>query len=328
MQKHAVQRAGAPKYGVLVGLLILAAGSANPSQAESLPAQVEGLEERLRAVRLKLEVHLPEACTRGPHGSAGPTGLAGPRGYQGPAGPQGTRGSRGLKGKRRPEPNIALDGGIMKFLDDSWQNKVAIQSIPSGEMTIGRSDADLSLFLRVDPEHDQGWATFYDYRQRKTFQVAHSTEGSGAVMVGGKRAHDYAEVFELATRQGVVPGTVMSVAGDGVLLAPSATPYDPKVVGVLSGAGDLAPAVIVGARADATTDLPVAVMGRVYVRVCAEGGAIGSGDLLVSSSLPGVAMRATSNLRAFGRVIGKALEPFVRDDERPEGLIEMLILNR
>ncbi len=274
-------------HKALVCLLILAAAGAGAdrSPAETLPAQAEGLEERLRAVRVELEEHLPEACVRGPQGSTGPAGPAGLTGSQGPIGPPGGKGGQGRIGKLRPEPNIEFSAGVMKFRDDSWQNKVGFQSIASTEVTIGRSDTDLALLLRVDPTHQQGLVTLFDARQRKTFQVAHTKNGGGAVTVGGRRAHDYAEVFELATRRGVVPGTVMSIASGGVLLAPSAMPFDPKVVGVVSGAGGLIPAVVAGARADATTDLPVALMGRVYVRVCAEGGAVAPGDLLVSSSL-------------------------------------------
>ena len=55
--------------------------------------------------------------------------------------------------------------------------------------------------------------------------------------------------------------------------------------------------------------VPVALAGRVPVKVTTEGGPIQAGDYITSSSTPGIAMKAT---RA-GQVIGKALESFDQD---------------
>ena len=72
--------------------------------------------------------------------------------------------------------------------------------------------------------------------------------------------------------------------------------------------------------------MPIALIGQVYVRVTRENGAISVGDLRVSSSRSGVAMRGGAD-RAIGTVIGKALESY---DELAgkEGLIRMLVMNR
>ncbi|MBI2020457.1 MerR family DNA-binding transcriptional regulator [Candidatus Daviesbacteria bacterium] len=51
---------------------------------------------------------------------------------------------------------------------------------------------------------------------------------------------------------------------------------------------------------------PVALAGRVLIKVSAENGPIEIGDYLTSSSIPGVAMKATQ----AGEVLGKALESF------------------
>ena len=53
----------------------------------------------------------------------------------------------------------------------------------------------------------------------------------------------------------------------------------------------------------------VALSGRVPVKVSIENGIIRTGDLLTSSSLPGVAMRATK----AGQIIGQAMMPFEGD---------------
>ena len=66
----------------------------------------------------------------------------------------------------------------------------------------------------------------------------------------------------------------------------------------------------------------LALMGRVRVKATTENGPIRPGDLLVSASLPGYAMRCPDPSRCEGAVIGKALEPL----EEGTGLIEVLLL--
>lgn len=138
---------------------------------------------------------------------------------------------------------------------------------------------------------------------------------------------DYAEVFELESREGVVPGMVMAIAGPGGLIAPAVSPYERRVVGVISGTGGLLPGMVVGSREDGTNDLPLAVSGQVFVRICLEGGPIDPGDLLVASSERGVAMRASDLDKAAGAVIGKALESYGPDQEAG-GLVRMMVMLR
>lgn len=171
-----------------------------------------------------------------------------------------------------------------------------------------------------------GFARFYNQYGEAKVYIGCGTNGVGLVWINGRNVHDYAEVFELLDRTDVIPGTVMSMHenGDGLIL--SNKPYDKKVVGVISGAGGLTTGYLVGSRQDDTSDLPVAVSGQVYVRVCVEGGEISVGDLLVSSSLPGVSMRASDINKTLGRVIGKALEPY-KGNPGEEGLVRMLVMN-
>jgi hypothetical protein len=74
--------------------------------------------------------------------------------------------------------------------------------------------------------------------------------------------------------------------------------YQPDVLGVVS----TEPGFVTGAY---TVDsYPIALVGRVPVKVSTENGTIRAGDFLTMSSVPGHAMKAT----LAGRVIGKALE--------------------
>jgi hypothetical protein len=66
----------------------------------------------------------------------------------------------------------------------------------------------------------------------------------------------------------------------------------------------------------------LALMGRVYVKATTENGPIRPGDLLVSSSLPGYAMRCSVPEACVGAILGKALEPL----EKGTGRILMLLM--
>jgi hypothetical protein len=79
-------------------------------------------------------------------------------------------------------------------------------------------------------------------------------------------------------------------------------------------------------------DIPLAMVGIVPVKVSAENGPITMGDLLVTSSLKGHAMRGTDRQRMLGAVVGKALQAFtppVGPDGQPlkgaTAVIEVLV---
>jgi hypothetical protein len=78
--------------------------------------------------------------------------------------------------------------------------------------------------------------------------------------------------------------------------------YTPTVMGILS----TAPGFLLSEAQEGEKYYPVALTGRVPVKVSLENGAIEKGDFLASSSLPGVAMKATQP----GLTIGIALEDF------------------
>ncbi|HLH18469.1 MAG TPA: hypothetical protein VKX45_14705 [Bryobacteraceae bacterium] len=166
-----------------------------------------------------------------------------------------------------------------------------------------------------------GSAWFYDADGNRLAEIGSS--GDDKLGYFWTKGNDYAEVFDAADATGLVPGSVVSASADGRGIVLSDGPYDPKVVGVLSGAGGLAPGVTIGGSGGQGAPT-VAMAGQVFVRVSAEGGAIVPGDLLVASSTPGVAMRASDRARAFGAVVGKALEPWPGTGE---GSVRMLVMN-
>jgi hypothetical protein len=131
---------------------------------------------------------------------------------------------------------------------------------------------------------------------------------------------DCAEDFDIAGLESVEPGTVMVIDSEGALRE-SDRAYDKRVAGVISGAGNFKPGIVLDKQESSNNRMPIALLGKVYCKVDAQYGAIEVGDLLTTSSTPGHAMKTCDPLKAFGAVIGKALRPLTEG----QGLIPILI---
>jgi hypothetical protein len=82
---------------------------------------------------------------------------------------------------------------------------------------------------------------------------------------------------------------------------------DRRVAGVISDAGDISAGLVLEQiGTEASGEHKVALLGRVKVWADASQGAIRVGDLLVSSSTPGHAMRCEDPAKAVGAILGKA----------------------
>ncbi|MEM1268837.1 MAG: hypothetical protein AAGI08_02205 [Bacteroidota bacterium] len=176
---------------------------------------------------------------------------------------------------------------------------------------------------------DGGQITLYDGNGNRTVEIdgEYGTDGPGRVttevleITGGS---DLAEYFDIAGTEGTPqPGMVVSIdpSRPGQLMLASEA-YDAKVAGVISGAGGIAPGMMMGqAGTEAYGDTPVALTGRVYVWATAENGPILPGNRLTSSTKPGYAMLASDRTRADGTTIGKAMTAL----EEGEGLVLLLV---
>jgi hypothetical protein len=133
--------------------------------------------------------------------------------------------------------------------------------------------------------------------------VAGNILATGDVRLAGADCAEHFDVDELTTLE---PGTVM-VIGDEERLHQCTESYDRRVAGVLSGAGDCRPGILLGQQASPGHRLPLALTGKVYCKVDAGYSPIGVGDLLTTSPTPGHAMKVSDPDRAFGAVLGKAL---------------------
>jgi hypothetical protein len=164
--------------------------------------------------------------------------------------------------------------------------------------------------------------------QGKSFGSGLAGDFVGDVHVSGKISAsdvsligaDCAEDFDIADAETVEPGMVMVIDVDGAL-RPCQEAYDRKVTGVISGAGDYKPGIVLDKQTSTSKRLPIALIGKVYCRVDAEHGPVNVGDLLTTSSTSGHAMKADDPMRALGALIGKALQSL----KNGQGLIPILI---
>jgi hypothetical protein len=131
---------------------------------------------------------------------------------------------------------------------------------------------------------------------------------------------DCAEDFDIMSSAHTEPGTVM-VIGDDARLVESHRAYDKCVAGIVSGAGDYKPGIVLGKGASRKDCVPLALIGKVFCKVDATYAPIKVGDLLTTSPTQGHAMKAEDPLNAFGAVVGKALAPL----REGRGLLPILV---
>ena len=115
----------------------------------------------------------------------------------------------------------------------------------------------------------------------------------------------------------VVDGSIIVSSERGNVL--STIPYDGNVLGVVAR-----DAAIVLSSSEVSDGIPVMSNGQTYILVSSLEGTIEKGDLLTTSTIPGVAVKAERS----GYVLGRALENFeITDVERIEKIAAELDLH-
>ncbi|WP_420630325.1 hypothetical protein [Candidatus Leptofilum sp.] len=201
---------------------------------------------------------------------------------------------------------------------DAENSRLSLRSGP-GEDRV-RIDANGGNILLGGNGQDGDIFLFPNTGDNESFDQAtiHLDGDSGDIRL---RNADCAEDFDINEDIGEVePGTVM-VLEESSKLSVSSKPYDKKAAGIISGAGDYKPGIILDRQPSENKRLPVALMGKVYCKVDATFGSIQVGDMLTTSPTVGHAMKADDPFRAFGAVIGKALSSL----EKGQGLIPILV---
>ncbi len=118
-------------------------------------------------------------------------------------------------------------------------------------------------------------------------------------------------------------------AGDLLVIDPTANrrlnlsqqPYSTLVAGIYSTKPGMLGSTRKVDEAAPRDEVPLGVVGIVPCKVTTENGPIHVGDLLVTSSTPGHAMKGTDRSRMLGAVVGKALESMPQGT----GVIQVLV---
>ena len=171
-------------------------------------------------------------------------------------------------------------------------------------------------FYGNDPRGGSGWGLTFDtvtgnvgigtstaYPTAK-LQVNGNAQVCTLTIAGGC---DVSEPFKLSNDD--IPKGSLVVIDDtstGILKL-SATAYDTRVAGIVSGANGINPGISLQQPGINESGQNVALSGRVYALADATSDPIKPGDLLTTSCTPGHCMKVTDHARAQGAIIGKAM---------------------
>ncbi len=159
--------------------------------------------------------------------------------------------------------------------------------------------------------------TFVTLRNTATFGVCHVTNGAGLDELtdcAGSVGADYMEMYPVS--QNANKGTIVATSNEYTTttqgqklskLVPSTSSYQGNVVGIMSDPADAGDFNSTGYNVKPEDNpQPVALSGRVQVKIASTSDAINTGDFITTSSEAGRGMKATG----AGVVIAKALEPW------------------
>jgi hypothetical protein len=228
-------------------------------------------------------------------------------------------------------------GGILTTAHDAMNSDNTIdrsQSFVSltSETFTGASHGDM-LFSVRDPQDNfrfQFGPNFAAevpgiYPQYTKARIDSSGKGffDGGTQTGGA---DFAESVSVGGgKDNYEPGDVLVIdttADRQLTLAK--TPYSTLVAGIYSTKPGVTATPHTSEDPRLATEIPVAIVGIVPCKVTNENGPIARGDLLVTSSTPGYAMRGSDRTMLPGAIIGKAMQP----SSAAKGKIEVLVTLR
>jgi hypothetical protein len=163
------------------------------------------------------------------------------------------------------------------------------------------------------------------YQQYTKARIDSSGKGffDGGTQTGGA---DFAESVSITGRKNnYEPGDVLVIdTNSDRQFTVTQTPYSTLVAGIYSTKPGVTATPHTSEDPRLAAEIPVAIVGIVPCKVTNENGPIARGDLLVTSSTPGYAMRGSDRTLLPGAVVGKALQPF----SGSKGKIEVLVTLR
>ncbi|WPO90943.1 beta strand repeat-containing protein [Chryseobacterium sp. HR92] len=173
--------------------------------------------------------------------------------------------------------------------------------------------------------HSNGSIALFKSGNPGTVNVARINSAGRGFFNGGTQnsGADVAEVFDVnGSISEYEPGDILVISTKADrTVEKSSTPYSTLVAGVYA----TKPGVLLTEEhidTDISNKAPMGVIGVIPTKVCLENGKIKRGDLLVTSSKAGVAMKANIKKVKIGQVIGKALQDY---DQKETGKIQVLV---
>ena len=181
------------------------------------------------------------------------------------------------------------------------EKNIGIGVVPTTKLDVAGTVRMLGFRLPVNPE--KGYGLMSDENGFGTWRPVLTPEGTAA---------DIAERFSINPDCKNIsncpePGDIVSINKNG-FIQKSFTVYDSNLIGIVS----TEPELTLNSNLSSSLSRPIALIGRVPTKVSLENGEINPGDFLTSSSLPGVAMKATNS----GRVVGMSLESFSSSENK------------
>jgi hypothetical protein len=194
----------------------------------------------------------------------------------------------------------------------NWRTGLMIQA--NGNTGIGTDTPGATLEVNGNVKLTSGSGASVTYADG----TVQSTAWNG-VLTGG----DYAESVDVSgDRTHYEPGDVLVIDRNAAgHFLKAATPYSTSVTGIYSTKPGLVGRRQLTDKSNIKDEVPMAMTGIVPTKVTAENGPIEPGDLLVTSSRIGYAMKGTDRGQMLGAVIGKALGQL----DSGTGVIEVVV---
>jgi hypothetical protein len=240
--------------------------------------------------------------------------------------------------------SFSADGGGGFFQNNSAVGGIGLSGVSYGTsgfsvgvrgLTVGTTGGGAAVFGIASSPNSLG-ALFINEAGGTILQGAAGPAATAATVF---RVNSAGRVFadggfqpggaDFAESMAVVGDRSKYEAGDLLVIDPTANrrlslaqqPYSTLVAGIYSTKPGMLGTTRNLDESAPNNEIPLAVVGIVPCKVTAENGPIQVGDLLVTSSTPGHAMKGTDRNRMLGAVVGKALEPLPKST----GVIQVLV---
>ncbi len=216
--------------------------------------------------------------------------------------------------------------GVVGRNDGSYAGVKGYNASEGGIGVIAQANVDGAgngTALVAELQAGEGNTAVFKVNGANVARIDHTGKGyfNGGTVAGGA---DVAEYFDVTgSLSSYEPGDVLIISADADRKVEKSTaPYSTLVAGVYATKPGLMLTEENATENKLDKMVPMGVIGVIPTKVCLEGGAIKRGDLLVTSSIPGVAMKADPEKVKVGQVIGKALQNY---DGQGTGKINVLV---